>query len=152
MITHAAGRYIFRSMRIISQIPRIDGRSEAPVPTAAESGGMPELRSRARDTDFSLIDLPRTEPIDDPHAYLRAAVRWHFSTETGCPYWLKRAEILDFYGVAPQRCWRPELPGSYRFGRAARLPQLTLYANDALSQLIQRKEQLAPTHRREKRI
>src|ERR1700738_5665970 len=40
--------------------------------------------------------------------------------------------------------WRPELPGSYRFGRAARLPQLTPYANDALSQLIQRKEQLAP--------
>jgi phenylacetate-coenzyme A ligase PaaK-like adenylate-forming protein len=66
------------------------------VPTAAESGGMPELRSRARDTDFSLIDLPRTEPIDDPPAYLREAVRWHFSPETGCPYWLKRAEMLDF--------------------------------------------------------
>jgi len=57
---------------------------------------MPELRSRARDTDFSLIDLPRTEPIDDPPGYLRAAVRWHFSPETGSPYWLKRAEMLDF--------------------------------------------------------
>ena len=66
------------------------------MPTAAESGGMPELRSQARDTDFSLIDLPRTEPIDDPPAYLRAAVRWHFSPETGSRYWLTRAKALDF--------------------------------------------------------
>ena len=66
------------------------------MPTAAENGGMPELRSRARDTDFSLIDLPRTEPIDDPPAYLRAAVRWHFSPETGSRYWLTRAKALDF--------------------------------------------------------
>jgi hypothetical protein len=58
---------------------------------------MPELRSRARDTDFSLIDLPRTEPIDDPPAYLRAAVRWHFSPETGCPYWLTPVKALDFH-------------------------------------------------------
>jgi phenylacetate-coenzyme A ligase PaaK-like adenylate-forming protein len=57
---------------------------------------MPQLRSRARDTDFSLIDLPRTEPIDDPPAYLQAVVRWHFSPETGSPYWLKRATALDF--------------------------------------------------------
>jgi phenylacetate-coenzyme A ligase PaaK-like adenylate-forming protein len=66
------------------------------VPSAAESGDMPQLRSRARDTDFSLIDLPRTEPIDDPPAYLQAVVRWHFSPETGSPYWLKRATALDF--------------------------------------------------------
>ena len=46
--------------------------------------------------DFSLIDLPRTEPIDDPPAYLRAAVRWHFSPETGSRYWLTRAKALDF--------------------------------------------------------
>jgi hypothetical protein len=152
VITDAAGCDVFRSTRIISQTSRTDGRSGAPVPTAAESGGMPELRSRARDTDFSLIDLPRTEPIDDPPVYLREAVRWHFSPETGCPYWLKRAEILDFNGIAPQRCWRSELPGSYRFGRAPRLPQPTLYANDALSQLIQRNERPVQTHRREERI
>ena len=45
---------------------------------------------------FSLIDLPRTEPIDDPQAYLQAAVRWHFSPQTGSPYWLHRAKTLDF--------------------------------------------------------
>src|SRR5260221_11519324 len=56
----------------------------------------------ARDTevdaggDSSLLDLPRTEPIDDPQAYLRAAIQWHFSPETGSRYWLKRADALDF--------------------------------------------------------
>jgi phenylacetate-coenzyme A ligase PaaK-like adenylate-forming protein len=57
---------------------------------------MPELRSRARDTDFSLIDLPRIEPIDDPHAYLQTVLQWHFGPDTGSRYWLKRAEMLDF--------------------------------------------------------
>jgi hypothetical protein len=61
-------------------------------------------------------------------------------------------DIGQVNGIAPQQCWRPELPGSYRFGQAARLAQPTLHANDALSQLIQRKERLAPTHRRDKRI
>jgi hypothetical protein len=46
--------------------------------------------------DFSLIDLPRSEPIDDPQAYLRAALEWHFGPETGSPYWLERAKTLEF--------------------------------------------------------
>ncbi|MDT5025175.1 MAG: hypothetical protein QOE61_1601, partial [Micromonosporaceae bacterium] len=46
--------------------------------------------------DLSLIDLPRFEPIDDPQAYLRAALQWHFGPETGSPYWLNRAKTLDF--------------------------------------------------------
>ena len=46
--------------------------------------------------DFSLIDLPRIEPIDDPHAYLQAVLQWHFGPDTGSRYWLKRAEMLDF--------------------------------------------------------
>jgi acyl-CoA synthetase (AMP-forming)/AMP-acid ligase II len=46
--------------------------------------------------DFSLIDLPRSEPISDPNAYLRAAVHWHFGEDTGSPYWLERAKKLDF--------------------------------------------------------
>jgi hypothetical protein len=46
--------------------------------------------------DFSLIDLPRTEPVDDRQAYLQAAVRWHFSQETGSPYWIERAKTLQF--------------------------------------------------------
>jgi phenylacetate-coenzyme A ligase PaaK-like adenylate-forming protein len=46
--------------------------------------------------DFSLIDLPRTALIDDYQAYLQQAVRWHFSPQTGSPYWLERAKTLDF--------------------------------------------------------
>jgi phenylacetate-coenzyme A ligase PaaK-like adenylate-forming protein len=45
---------------------------------------------------ISLIDLPRVQPVEDPGAYLQAAVQWHFSPQTGSPYWLKRAQTLDF--------------------------------------------------------
>jgi hypothetical protein len=47
-------------------------------------------------SDFSLIDLPWFEPIDDPQAYLRAALHWHFGPDTGSAYWLHRAKTLDF--------------------------------------------------------
>jgi phenylacetate-coenzyme A ligase PaaK-like adenylate-forming protein len=53
-------------------------------------------RTTMADADFSLIDLPRTEPIDDPQAYLRAALQWHFGPDTGSPYWLGRAKVLGF--------------------------------------------------------
>lgn len=48
------------------------------------------------DNDLSLLDLPSTRPVDDPDAYLRAAIRWHFSPETGSPFWLRRAASLGF--------------------------------------------------------
>ena len=48
------------------------------------------------DTDFSLLDVPRSAPIDDPEAYLRAAVAWHFSEDTGSPFWLRMAQTLNF--------------------------------------------------------
>ena len=32
---------------------------------------------------FSLIDLPRTDPIDDAQASLQAAVQWRFGPDTG---------------------------------------------------------------------
>ena len=44
----------------------------------------------------SVIDLPRTEPIDDPRASLQAAVHWHFGPDTGSRYWLNRAKTLEF--------------------------------------------------------
>ncbi|MDT5144757.1 MAG: hypothetical protein QOI79_4124 [Mycobacterium sp.] len=46
-------------------------------------------------TDFSPIGLPRTEPVEDPRAYMQAALQWHFGQATGSPYWLKRARALD---------------------------------------------------------
>ena len=47
-------------------------------------------------TDFSLLDVPRSEPVGDAEAYLRAAVAWHFGAETGSAFWLRVAESLDF--------------------------------------------------------
>ncbi|MBW0014321.1 phenazine antibiotic biosynthesis protein [Mycobacterium sp.] len=46
--------------------------------------------------DFSVLDVPRTVPIADPEAYLRAAMCWHFGEDTGSPFWLRAARKLDF--------------------------------------------------------
>ena len=48
------------------------------------------------DIDFSLLDVPRSVPIDDPEAYLRAAIAWHFGEDTGSPFWLRVAQTLNF--------------------------------------------------------
>src|SRR5215475_14127692 len=48
------------------------------------------------DVDFSLLDVPRTTPIDQPDEYLRAAMAWHFGAETGSAFWLSKAKELDF--------------------------------------------------------
>jgi phenylacetate-coenzyme A ligase PaaK-like adenylate-forming protein len=46
--------------------------------------------------DFSLLDVPRELPIDDPDAFLRSAIAWHFGEDTGCAFWLRAAKNLDF--------------------------------------------------------
>lgn len=46
--------------------------------------------------DFSLLDVPRSVPVKDPEAYLRAAVAWHFGEDTGSSFWLRTADTLDF--------------------------------------------------------
>jgi hypothetical protein len=48
------------------------------------------------DIDFSLLDVPRAAPVDDPEEYLRAAIAWHFGEETGSTFWLRAAEGLNF--------------------------------------------------------
>jgi phenylacetate-coenzyme A ligase PaaK-like adenylate-forming protein len=48
------------------------------------------------DIDFSLLDVPRSVPVDDPEAYLRTAIAWHFGEDTGSPFWLRMAKTLDF--------------------------------------------------------
>jgi len=48
------------------------------------------------DIDFSLLDAPRSVPVDDPEAYLRAAMAWHFGADTGSPFWLRTAQTLNF--------------------------------------------------------
>ncbi len=46
--------------------------------------------------DFSLLDVPRERPVNDPAAFLRAAIAWHFGEDTGSPFWLRAAKTLDF--------------------------------------------------------
>jgi phenylacetate-coenzyme A ligase PaaK-like adenylate-forming protein len=48
------------------------------------------------DIDFSLLDVPRSVPVQDPEAYLRAAIAWHFGEDTGSPFWLRTAATLNF--------------------------------------------------------
>jgi phenylacetate-coenzyme A ligase PaaK-like adenylate-forming protein len=48
------------------------------------------------DGDFSLLDVPRAASVQDPEAYLRAALAWHFGDDTGSPFWLRIARDLDF--------------------------------------------------------
>ena len=38
---------------------------------------------------------------------VRESMKWHFSPETGCPYWLDRARELDFDPVADVTCFNP---------------------------------------------
>jgi hypothetical protein len=55
------------------------------------------------DVDFSLLDVPRSAPVEDPEAYLRAAIAWHFGADTGSPFWLRTAEKLPFNPLADIR-------------------------------------------------
>ncbi|WAJ45485.1 phenazine antibiotic biosynthesis protein [Mycobacterium sp. Aquia_216] len=48
------------------------------------------------DIDFSLLDVPRSAPVEDPEAFLRAAIAWHFGEDTGSAFWLRAAKTLDF--------------------------------------------------------
>ena len=52
------------------------------------------------DVDFSLLDVPRDRPVDDPQAYLRSAMAWHFGADTGSAFWLRAAEDLPFDPLA----------------------------------------------------
>ncbi|OBH40168.1 AMP-binding protein [Mycobacterium mantenii] len=46
--------------------------------------------------DFTLLDVPRSAPVEDAEAYLRAVIAWHFGDDTGSPFWLRTARGLDF--------------------------------------------------------
>lgn len=46
--------------------------------------------------DLSLLDVPRSVPVADAEAYLRAVIAWHFGEDTGSPFWLRAAGTLNF--------------------------------------------------------
>ncbi len=43
----------------------------------------------------SVLDCP-TDEVPDARDLIEAAMQWHFSPETGSPYWLARAKTLEF--------------------------------------------------------
>jgi phenylacetate-coenzyme A ligase PaaK-like adenylate-forming protein len=43
----------------------------------------------------SVLDLPLSD-VRDADEYVRAAMEWHFNPETGSPYWLAKADSLEF--------------------------------------------------------
>ncbi|MEU9775645.1 MULTISPECIES: AMP-binding protein [unclassified Streptomyces] len=70
----------------------------------------------------SVLDLP-FDAVPDPEEFLRAAMRWHFSPETGSPFWLERASLLDFDPLTDIRTFAdltrfPNLAGELREVRA----------------------------------
>lgn len=49
------------------------------------------------------LDLPG-DARPDPGEFIRAAMEWHFSPETGSPYWLERVKSLEFNPRADVKC------------------------------------------------
>jgi hypothetical protein len=43
----------------------------------------------------SVLDLP-FDVHPDPDEFIQSAMEWHFSPQTGSPFWLERAKSLDF--------------------------------------------------------
>ncbi|GAB2665750.1 AMP-binding protein [Nocardia goodfellowii] len=44
----------------------------------------------------AVLDLVSDPSGIDPDEYVRELMKWHFSSDTGSPYWLRRAALLDF--------------------------------------------------------
>jgi acyl-coenzyme A synthetase/AMP-(fatty) acid ligase len=47
------------------------------------------------ESEFSILDAP-VDAHPDPDEYVQAAMRWHFSKETGSAFWLRKAPSLGF--------------------------------------------------------
>ena len=77
-------RKVVESRLVTKSSPRHGTTFNACMPGFPRAG----LSGRSCDTidgvrDFSLLDVPRSVPVDDPEAYLAAAIAWHFGEDTG---------------------------------------------------------------------
>lgn len=110
----------------------------------------------------------------DPDEFLRAAMRWHFSPETGSPFWLEQAKALDFDPVADLRGFedltlfphlanalrnvraedliprgygpRPEVVGVYDSGGTTGSPKRVVMLRDWLDMLVARSSAQLDAH------
>ncbi|MGH3887052.1 MAG: phenazine antibiotic biosynthesis protein [Pseudonocardiaceae bacterium] len=120
-----------------------------------------------------VLDLP-FDALPDPDEFLRAAIRWHFSPDTGSPFWLEQAEILDFDPVADVRGFadltlfpnlanrlrnvraedliprgygpRPEVIGVYESGGTTGSPKRVVLLREWLDMLLARSSALLDAH------
>lgn len=111
----------------------------------------------------SVLDLPH-DAQPDPDELVRAAMRWHFSPETGSPFWLARAGSLGFSpiddvrGVDDLRLFpnvanelrhvraqdliprgygpRPDVVGVYESGGTTGAPKRVVLMRDWLDRLV----------------
>jgi hypothetical protein len=72
-------------------------------------------------TTDPVLDLP-FDVRPDPEEFLRAAMRWHFSAETGSAFWLERARTLEFDPLTDIRTFAdltlfPNVADEMRFAR-----------------------------------
>jgi phenylacetate-coenzyme A ligase PaaK-like adenylate-forming protein len=56
---------------------------------------MEQMNRKVYEMGTSVLDLPYDVP-PDPDEFIRAAMEWHFSPETGSRFWLERAGSLEF--------------------------------------------------------
>jgi hypothetical protein len=76
-----------RTLRILDG-PR---RGAPPQPGAVGAG----RAARAMSTTDTALDVPVPD-VPDVDELVRAAVRWHFDSATGSPFWVRRAATLGF--------------------------------------------------------
>lgn len=85
--------------------PRLGEHTEAVLeavkPKTADAAGKGTMSKTAEHQSWDVLD-PSTDP-SDPEEYLRTAIRWHFGNDTGSPFWLRRAALLDFDPITDVR-------------------------------------------------
>jgi D-arabinose 1-dehydrogenase-like Zn-dependent alcohol dehydrogenase len=75
----------------------VPGQSERTVPAAPAGPARQPKRAMQHTTGGShpALDCPPGHP-PEPEDLISAAMEWHFSPETGSPFWLERARAFDF--------------------------------------------------------
>jgi 2-desacetyl-2-hydroxyethyl bacteriochlorophyllide A dehydrogenase len=84
-------RAVLRTPHAEPETPTVDHPTQETT-TRQHVDGAPAYLTGGPD---AVLDCPYDE-VPDPEELIAAAMRWHFSPETGSPFWLRRAKTLDF--------------------------------------------------------
>jgi hypothetical protein len=114
------------------------------------------------ESTFAALETPvGVDP--DPEEFIQAAMNWHFSSQTGAPFWLERAKNLDFdpradvktvedlrlfpnimgdlrdvsvTDLIPRGYGRDEIPGVYESGGTTGAPKRVLMFDDVADRVM----------------